>query len=142
MAVKLKGLDAIKRKLRQMRDAPADRQLLEGLGTQLALDIVNETLDGKDASGKVFKPYTKSYAKYRLSKGRSTTVNLSFHGQMLSAINSKVEGSTAVVYFAKSLENVKALGISKKRTFFEVRGKRRKKVLDQVQRYYRAIIRG
>lgn len=57
------------------------------LETKKRIRVRTET-NKKDYLGRGFKRYTPEYSKFRTSKGRSNTPNLSFSGRMLGSMRS------------------------------------------------------
>lgn len=121
MPIEVKNADVIVRvvqeRLQQMR------QRLEQVLVDEATEIVLRTQDGKDADGKPFDEYSPKYAKYRAKRGRKTDpVDLTFTGNMLAAIQTRVEdttdGARGVIFFNSALEAAKARGNMERRRFF------------------------
>lgn len=76
-----------------------DDELLE-VANFLRFLIDQDTREGVDAFGKAFVPYSESYARFRMKKGRNTTpVDLTFTGQMMAGIATKTASGTAVLFF-------------------------------------------
>ena len=66
------------------KQMPPTQQDMHRLAGDAADIIKKRTQKGADVSGTAFKPYSPSYAAYRVKKGRrESPVNLTFHGDML-----------------------------------------------------------
>jgi hypothetical protein len=74
--------------------------------------IIDRTKSGKDVNGNQFKEYSEAYKDSILFKqmGKTSKVNLTFYGDMLGAINYKLQGDSVVIYFEDELESAKAHG--------------------------------
>ena len=86
----------------------------------IVVGIVSRTQRGKDMKLKGFKSYKKDYAKYRQKHGRDKSVNLTYSGRMLGAINSKHIPLGLRFYFSSKSETDKATWNQKTRKFFGV----------------------
>jgi phage gpG-like protein len=85
--------------------------------------MVQRIQSGKDVDGNPFTPYTPEYEKFKSAKGRKTSpVDLTFTGNMLNAITSKVEKFAdkivGTIFFNSAREAAKARGNQDKRPFF------------------------
>lgn len=69
--------------------------------------IQKRTRQGRDANNRTFKRYDNDYKHYRNKNGRTSKVNLTFHGHMLHAMKVKKYRNGAMIYF-KDKENDKA----------------------------------
>ena len=58
--------------------------------------IISDTQAGIDRNGTAFIPYERGYARKRDEAGRGSTVDLTFTGQMLAAVQVQVRGSDEV----------------------------------------------
>lgn len=106
---------------KKLVDNLTDAQTMQELGKFVEARIKIRTSQHKDADGIPFLPYTKTYAKFRLSKGRGTKVNLLFTGRMLASIKGFVTGrGRAKVTIG---ERVKSVNNNKRRQFFAVNKK-------------------
>jgi len=99
--------------------------LKRGLGTQLldeAQEIISRTQAGKGVSGGRFKAYSDQYRKFRNKKGRRSGVDLTFTGNMLQSITSKVEVTAdkiiGTIFFSSNKEALKASFNNVLRPFF------------------------
>ena len=106
---------------------------------QETTEIIQRTQSGRDAKGRPFKPYSRKYAEYRVDHGRFTSpVDLTFTGDMLKAIHSKVRknGSDRLegVIYLSANEADKARSNMKKRKFFGLSKKQRKDLLNLLRR--------
>lgn len=114
-------------------------------------EIVKRTQAGQKPTGGAFKAYSKSYAKYKSSKGRSTGVDLTFSGQLLQAIQTKIEKTTsaitATIFFNAPRSNRGASGkgstitnpalateLERTRPFFALSKKQIDKIINALQR--------
>lgn len=87
-------------------------------------NIQQRTQKGKDARNTPFKPYTKNYREFRKQEGKSTRPDLNFSGKMLSNMTQRVQGKSAIIFFADKKQGLKALGNQEKRKFFAVGNRR------------------
>ena len=121
----------LRRKLdQQIRENPRQIQIALGRTAEFLLGLIKQrTQKGKDADGRSFAPYTPEYKSFRREKGRQVnTPDLNFKGNMLSNMTQKSEPKKAILYFASTAQNIKAVGNQKKRPFFLV-GQREGKTL-------------
>lgn len=135
MPIEIKNADVII-KLTEER-LKAINQEFEQVIADEATRIVLRTQSGVDVNGQPFEPYTEDYAKFRTKKGRSTTPNLLFTGNMQNAIESKVEktGDSVVgtIFFNSAQEAVKAQGNQKKRQFFGLSDEQVKRITEKLK---------
>ncbi len=61
--------------------------------------ISERTKAGIDVDGKPFAPYSKAYAKFKASKGRSTRVDLAFTGHMFQALGIHTDATSVTLLF-------------------------------------------
>ncbi len=66
-------------------DCPDTRFWL-ATGMTEAKEIHKNTLAGRDVDGQQFKPYSEAYRQHRVDNGRTSRVNLTFTGRMLSSL--------------------------------------------------------
>lgn len=114
-------------------------------------EIVKRTQQGQTPDGGNFKSYTKGYAKYKAKKGRNTNVDLTFSGQMLQAIQTKIEKTasaiTAIIFFNVPRSNRGASGkgstitnpalaeiLGRVRPFFALSDKQIDKIINALQK--------
>mgnify|MGYP000312307724 CR=1 FL=1 len=104
-----------------------ERKVIGGRVNRLRLEamnivhgIVSRTQRGKDVKLRGFKSYKADYAKYRAKHGRDKSVNLTYSGRMLGAINSKKIPLGLRFYFASKSETDKATWNQKTRRFFGI----------------------
>ena len=100
--------------------------------------ITERTAKGVDVNGAPFKPYTKTYAAFRRSRGRSTTPDLMFTGRMLASMKAKADRDKGVLFFSRSEEARKAAFNNRTRRFFDLS----KVELRRIQKvYFRRFVR-
>jgi hypothetical protein len=100
--------------------------------------ILNRTSRGIGLNGR-FKRYDTKYAKYRSKKGKGSTPNLSFSGDMLGSLSvTKTKTTSVLVHFKNRKEAKKAAYNNKKRPFFGIKPEEKKLVAaafkDQLER--------
>lgn len=111
------------------------RKALAVAGTQALTMIKRRTNKGQGLDGK-FKPYSKEYKKYKAEKGKSTNVvNLRDTATMMTSMISRIQGDTALIYFATSESNKKAYFNNKLRPFFDLTKEEQKKIGNTFSRY-------
>lgn len=102
-----------------------------------AAEIVVRSRSGVDAKGGRFKPLTDKYKKFKVKKGRRPSPDLTFTGNMLAAITSKVEqiGGQLVgtIFFNSAREAAKARGNNLIRRFFELSADQINKIKNRLQ---------
>lgn len=110
--------------LQQNLEKMVESAVYEATG-DLITQLKERTSQGVGYDGSSFGKYSKQYAAFREEHGRrSSPVNLFFDGEMLRSIKHKVKkissGFQAIVYFASTLANTKALNIqfNQNRRFF------------------------
>lgn len=70
--------------------------------------IIERTQSGVDVNGKAFKPYSKEYADFKgVSSG---DVDLTFMGDMLTAINGQADSDKIILFIDDERETAKAYG--------------------------------
>ena len=103
------------------------KEAMTAIGELGATIIQNRSLQGVDAGGKAFVPYTKEYLKRKAASGRSARPNLTWSGRMLGSIISSYQRAGLVhIIFSRAEEALKALGIQSDarknpREFFDIR---------------------
>lgn len=111
------------------------RKALSVAGTQALTMIKRRTNKGQGLDGK-FKPYSKEYQKYKVSKGKSPNVaNLRDTASMMTSMTSRIQGNTALIYFATSESNKKAYFNNKIRPFFDLTKEERQDINNIFTRY-------
>lgn len=111
------------------------RKALAVAGTQALTMIKRRTNKGQGLDGK-FKPYSKEYQKYKVGKGKSpNVVNLRDTATMMTSMTSRIQGDTALIYFATSESNKKAYFNNKLRPFFDLTREEQKKIGNIFTRY-------
>ena len=128
---KITGDKQLKKKIdKQIREQPRQVQIALGRTAEFLLGVIKQrTKRGKDADGRGFAPYTLEYKSFRREKGRQANFpDLNFKGNMLSNMTQKSDPKKAILYFASTAQNIKAVSNQKKRPFFLV-GQREGKTL-------------
>ena len=100
-----------------------------------SLRIEERTLQGKDADGNRFRPYSKRTIESRKKRGRKTSfVDLFDSGRMLGSLTFKSSASKGQIFFRRQEEGEKAFfhdsGIGKlpRRPFFAIGNKEEDKI--------------
>lgn len=111
-----------------------DRQLISEILSYQNFKIKDRTQKGKDSEGDYFKPYSRSYKKFREKTGRQTRrVDLNFSGRMLAGmVNRTVSGREGHIYFASPEDAKKAAYNQKTRNFFSVSKEEQEEITDMV----------
>lgn len=106
------GINEVSTALKSLAGAMVSSELMGQLGQFAMTKIKARTMEGKDAEGRAFVPYSEDYKFFRAEKGHPTNkVNLFFNGQMLASMDTKTVGDDEVViYFADSQQAAKAHG--------------------------------
>lgn len=104
-----------------------------------ATRIVVRTQRGLDVDGNPFPEYSKQYAKVRRNAGRRTSpVDLTFTGQMLNSIQTRVTRAlgkiTGEIFFSSASEAAKARGNQKLRSFFGLSDEQVERIKDKMQK--------
>jgi hypothetical protein len=97
--------------------------------------IEQRTSKGVGFKGGKFKPYNSVYAAFRTSKGRSTTPDLRFTGQMMGSMTVRANSKQAEIYFSRAAESKKAAMNNKSRPFFGFSRKEEKQLGKTFFRY-------
>ena len=100
-------------------------------------EIELRTKAGKDFENRQFTKYSKSYEQFRKEKGRSTTPNLEFTGEMLASMNYEVQRQNGLVGIIK-FNNAAAAAKARKHN---IEGVGRKKILRKFFALSRSQIR-
>jgi phage gpG-like protein len=87
-----------------------DMELVSRIASLLHARIVARTLEGRDADGRPFVPYSPGYAEWRRKHGRPVDrVDLFFRGHMMAAMQDKAESPVkAKIFFADAEQAKKA----------------------------------
>lgn len=91
---------------------------------QVGINIIEaRTSKGVGYKGGVFKGYSTKgksggYAAFRAKKGRGSTPDLQFTGQMLGSMTSRSNSRQAEIFFSRATESKKAAMNNMKRPFF------------------------
>jgi len=124
-------------KLPKLEIKNPDKRLWQAVGITEAREIHKRTLSGEDADDRSFKPYSQAYKDYRISKGRTGQVNLTFTGRMLSQLARGIRATTNSVTISllgssgvKAIKN-EALG----REFFALSNSRRAAIYKRVSNW-------
>lgn len=117
---------------------------LDAVGADVKDTIDKRTRSGRGIKGS-FKPYTKSYAEYRVSKGRQKRpVNLTFTGKMLQNMTWKTykAGSRITIefFFSSATEATKAAANHKIRPWFGLSKREEGKFRDEIQKLLDEVI--
>lgn len=122
----------------QRRFSVNKRPAMSAAVLQARTIITQRTARGVDVDGAPFKPYTKTYAAFRRSRGRSTTPDLMFTGRMLASMKAKADKNKGVLFFSRSEEARKAAFNNRTRRFFDLS----KDELRRIQKvYFRRLTR-
>lgn len=121
MGLEVKNAEVIVKVVKERLEAMKGK--LEAALADEATRIVLRTRKGTDVDGNAFAPYSEKYAKRKAASGRKTSpVDLTYSGNMLSSIQTKVEdtpsGATGTIFFGSALEAAKAQGNQRRRKFF------------------------
>lgn len=90
--------------------------------------ILDRTEKGYSWKGGSFKSYTPQYAAFRSQRGRGTSPNLFFSGNMLGSMTHEVRRDEAIIFFARAEEAAKASGNNRSRPFFNFNDQERRKL--------------
>lgn len=121
MGIEVRNAEVIVRAVKDRLERMIER--LDVAIADEATRIVVRTRKGLDVNGNPFAEYSPKYAKHRQKRGRKTDpVDLTFTGNMLNAIQTKVErtadGATGTIFFGSAREAAKAAGNQERRQFF------------------------
>lgn len=113
MSLEVRGISNIKNTLKATRTkAEQFENYLVLIARDISANILKRTRNNQDVNGQCFKPYQKSYAKYKVENAyqafRSKIPNLSFTGQMLRAMSVQKITNGARIYFNSEEEAQKA----------------------------------
>ena len=151
------ALDQVKRKI-----PSASAKGIAVASTFIQNAIKDRTRKGKSVKGGGFKPYSTKpyffnigsernpkyktfqggYKAFRAYKGRTTTPNLFFSGQMLGNMTFKKLSSTkGQVFFPNRTQNIKAFFNDQTRPFFSVNRKEEDKAVDIFRKTFERELR-
>jgi len=132
----------LRRKLdQQIREQPRQVRIALGRTAEFLMGVIKtRTQRGKDADGRSFKPYTLEYKAFRREKGKQVRYpDLNFAGNMLSNIAQKSNPKQAILFFASTAQNLKAVGNQKKRTFFAVGDREGKTLINLFAKEFKKV---
>lgn len=146
-SVSLFGVNRIISKMKRLEDNITSKTMMGEIGQYICFAIKKRTMEGVDADGVPFLPYSPSYALFRASTGRSTRkVNLFYSGSMLSAMTYKTTANQVRSYFLNTKDEngirnpEKAFHIQKRRRFFALSERDITQITNIVEEHYRGII--
>ena len=148
--VKVKGLDGLRKRLKNMSNDLIDPKVLSALTQEIKKDILVRTDKGVDFKGKKFDNYSDSYKKFRAKKGRGSSPDLQFTKRMLGNMTTKVGKDRGKIFFSRAEEAKKAYfhtekGVGKsrvKREFFRLSKENIRFVKDRLNKHIRGAVRG
>ena len=125
----------------QIRENPRQIKIALGRTAEFLIGVIKQrTKKGKDADGIGFKPYTPEYKIFRREKKRKVNkVDLNFKGNMLSNMTQKSTSKEAILFFASTAQNLKAVGNQKKRTFFAVGDREGKTLINLFAKEFKKV---
>ena len=109
---------------------------------QAGVNIIQDrTSKGVGYKGGAFKGYSTTgkgggYAAFRAKKGRGSTPDLEFTGQMMSSMTTRANSKQAEIFFTRATESKKAAMNNKTRPFFGF-SRREEKTLGEI--FFRAL---
>jgi len=127
------------------------KPLLDEIGQFAMTKIKVRTEEGRNVSGRYFKPYSKLYKKFREEHGHPTNrVNLTFTGSMLASMTYDIKpgdgGPSVKVFFLNTEDETgtknpeKAFFLNEERRFFALSENDIKEIKKTVKSYYRRIV--
>lgn len=129
--------DVAKRIGKKGKELSASVKKALSITAQAGINIIEaRTSKGVGFKGGKFKKYTPLYAAFRASRGRSTSPDLQFTGQMLGSMTSRASSRQADIFFSRATESKKAAMNNIKRPFFGFNN-REEKQLGEV--FFRAL---
>jgi len=129
--------DVAKRIGKKGKELSASVKKALSITAQVGINIIEaRTSKGVGFKGGKFKKYTPLYAAFRASRGRSTSPDLQFTGQMLGSMTSRASSRQADIFFSRATESKKAAMNNIKRPFFGFNN-REEKQLGEV--FFRAL---
>ena len=110
---------------------------LEKAMAEAAREIIERTRQQKGVEGGSFARLSEKYKKYKTSKGRKGVPDLTFSGNLLNSIQTKVEklgkDLIGLIFFSSPKESLKAQGLMKLRRFFDLSEKQKEKITKKLQ---------
>lgn len=110
---------------------------LEKAMAEAAREIIERTRQQKGVNGGAFVRLSEKYKKYKTSKGRRGVPDLTFSGNLLNSIQTKVEklgkDLIGLIYFSSPKESLKAQGLMKLRKFFALSDKQKEKISKKLE---------
>lgn len=136
MPIEIKNAEVLIR-LPEERLKAIDQRFEQVLADE-ATQIVLRTRRGVDVDGTPFASYTEAYAKKRGDSGRRTSpVDLTFTGNMLNSISTKIvrtlETVIGTIFFNSTTEGLKARGNQEKRRFFGLSEEQVKRITEKLR---------
>ena len=98
------------------------------IAAQQGINIIEGRTDRGIGYKGAFESYTPEYAVFRSDRGRGTTPDLAFTGQMLGSMTSKATSRQAEIFFTRAAEAKKAAMNNKTRPFFGFNRKEQKQL--------------
>ena len=147
IVIDIKGIANIDQKLDEIVSVVQSKKLLSEIGSFELNKIKTRTLQGKDANGNDFDPYTDQYAKYREKAGYSTEpVDLFLTGSMSASMTFDTSGNQVELYFLNTTDKtgarnpLKAFFLNQDRTFFALSKEDIKQIKKIVQDFIKGIL--
>ena len=103
------------------------------LGNEVIADLIHRTQSGKDVNNRTFKGYTAAYKKSK-KKSHGSKVNLTASGNMLNNITWKKIKNGIRIYFSSKQERDKAHGNQRKRKFFGLDRRQKKRIAKKLNK--------
>ena len=111
--------DVAKRIGKEGKELKASFKRALSITAQTGINIIlDRTSKGAGFKGGKFKDYTPIYAAFRAGRGRGTSPDLSFTGEMLGSMTSRANSKRAEIFFRGATESKKAAMNNKSRPFF------------------------
>ncbi len=162
ISVEDNSLQVAKNFEKQVREQPQIVKTALGRTAEFLMGIIKQrTQRGVSADGNAFPPYSTKpfffnitprsatptyktfeggYKEYRTFMGRqSNKVDLNFFGNMLSSMTQKSSPTDAIIYFASTFENTKAIGNQKKRKFFAIGQREQMPIINKFMQEFKKL---
>lgn len=145
--VEIRGLEGLKDKVKFIEDSIFSKALMTEIGLFSQTKIKVRTLEGTDADGSMFAPYSPKYAVFRKLKGHPVDkVDLTFTGSMLSSMTMDADKKRVDIFFLNTEDPtgtknpLKAFFLNQKRNFFALSESDIKGIMRIVNQYYHRIV--
>lgn len=154
-SIKIEGVNRLIAQIEQISGNVINEGLVNDIGIYLTASILQRNIEGIDADGRTFEPYSPKYKLFRMKHDHPhNIVNLFFSGSMASALTHTAFRDRVEVYFmptygktpdgrdSKVTNAQKAFFLNEKREFFAVSKEEEIAILQMIQDHLIGLLEG